>query len=122
MMAFSPCSHNLSNHGKVSNGRRTSDLLQRLSTGIVSYCLWQGEILVQLTCVVTWKSPQGGEKGGGAKTQVSSGLLVGQIEEILWEGDLKMPSGASAFYVFFFNLLLTVLPQGLLCKQAGRSE
>lgn len=123
MTTFSLYNHKLSNSGNISNSGRTSDLLQRLSTGIVSYCLWQGERLIQLTCLVVQESLQG-EEGKGAKTQVSSGILVGQeVKEILWEGDLEMPSGTSAFcYRFLFYLLLTAAPQGLLCKRTGRSE
>lgn len=55
---------------------RASDLLQRLSTGIVSCCPWQGEILIQLTCLVVQESPWR-EEGKAAKTQVSTGPLVG---------------------------------------------
>lgn len=116
MTTFWLCSHNPSSSGEVSNSGRTSDLLQRLSTIIVSCCLRQGERLIQLTCLVVQESPWG-EEGKGAKTRVGSGLLVGQ------KVSLEMLSGASAFcYGFLFYHLLTAAPQGLLCKGTGRSE
>lgn len=123
MTTFSLYSHNPSSSEEVSNSGRTSDLLQRLSTTIVSCCLWQGEILIH-SPAWWYRSPLGGRKEGkGAKTRVGSGLLVGQEVSLLWEGDLEMLSGASAFcYGFLFYHLLTAAPQGLLCKGTGRSE